>query len=352
MNISITKTKNSRIGSIDFDNLAFGRVFSDHMFVCDYEDGEWKDARIVPFDYIPMHPAMMGIHYGQSIFEGMKATKSHDGAPLLFRPKMHVRRINKSAYRMCMPEVPEQLFLDALHKLVELDQAWIPPQEGSALYLRPYMFASDEFIGVKPSKTYKMVIFTCPVGPYYAKPISLYADTAYIRAAKGGTGEAKAAGNYGGSLLPARLAQEQGYDQIMWLDAKEFKYIQEVGTMNIFFVMNGKVVTPALTGTILDGITRNSVLTILRDKGYEVEERAITIDEVVEAYQAGELEEVFGSGTAAVIAKISRIKYQEVVMELSTINRVGDEVKAAINGIRAQKLEDKFAWIVPVGSIG
>lgn len=350
-NISIKKTTNSRLESVNFDDLAFGRVFSDHMFICDYKDGEWQDARIEPFDYIPMHPAMMAVHYGQSIFEGMKATKSHDGTPLLFRPEMHARRINKSAYRMCMPEFPEQLFLDALHQLVELDQAWIPPQEGSALYLRPYMFASDEFIGVRPSETYKMIIFTCPVGPYYAKPISLFADTKYIRAAKGGTGEAKAAGNYGGSLLPARLAKEQGYDQIMWLDAKEFKYVQEVGTMNIFFVIDGKVVTPNLEGTILDGITRNSVMTILNDKGYETEERPVSIDEVVAAHQNGTLQEVFGSGTAAVIAKISKIKYKDIVMELPTENTVGDSVKAIINGIRAQKLEDKYGWIVPVGAM-
>lgn len=351
MKISITKTTNSRIEGVDFDNLAFGRVFSDHMFVCDYKDGAWQTPQIVPFDYIPMHPAMMAVHYGQAIFEGMKATKSHDGTPLLFRPEMHAKRINKSAWRMCMPAFPENLFLDALHQLIELDQAWIPPQAGSALYIRPYMYASDEFIGVKPSKTYKMVIFTCPVGPYYAKPISLLAETKYIRAAEGGTGEAKAAGNYGGSLLPARLAQEQGYDQVLWLDAKEFKYIQEVGTMNIFFVMDGKIVTPALGGTILDGITRNSLLTILKDKGYTVEERPLSIDEVVKAHQAGQLQEVFGAGTAAVIAKISKIKYQDVVMELPTDNSVGTELKATIDGIRAQTTEDKFGWVVPVGAM-
>lgn len=351
MKIEITKVKTSRIGSVDFENLNFGREFSDHMFVCDYKDGEWQNPEIVPFDYIPMHPAMMAIHYGQSIFEGMKATKSHDGAPLLFRPEMHAKRINKSAWRMCMPAFPEALFLDALHQLVELDQAWIPAAAGSALYLRPYMYASDEFIGVKPSETYKMVIFTCPVGPYYAKPISLLAETKYIRAAEGGTGEAKAAGNYGGSLLPARLANEQGYDQIMWLDAKEFKYVQEVGTMNICFVIDGRVVTPNLEGTILDGITRNCVLTILKDKGYEVEERPVAIDDIVEAHKNGRLQEVFGTGTAAVIAKISKIKYKDTVMELPSDNKIGTEVKAIVDGIRAQTVEDKFGWVVPVRAL-
>ncbi len=352
MEIRVQKVAQSRIGEIDFDNIPFGRKFSDHMFVCDYEDGAWKDARIVPFDYFPIHPASMSLHYGQTIFEGMKATKGKDGQPLFFRPEQHAIRINASAYRMCMPAFPEDLFLKALHQLVDMDQAWIPPQEGSALYLRPYMFATDEFIGVKPSSKYRFIVFTCPVGPYYPKPISLLADTHYIRAAHGGTGEAKAGGNYGGSLLPARLANEQGYDQIMWLDAKEFKYVQEVGTMNIFFVMNGKVVTPSTDGTILRGITRDSILTILKDAGYEVEERPVEITEVVEAYQKGELDEIFGSGTAAVVAYISKLKYLDTVMEMPEPSacKVANFVKQTINGIRSKTVEDKFNWIVPVGN--
>ena len=302
--IKITKTTNSRLSSLDFDNIPFGKTFSDHMFVCDYKNGQWQDARIVPFGKFEMHPASMVLHYGQAIFEGMKATKSHDGKPLFFRPEQHSIRINASARRMSMPEFPADLFDEAIHALVGLDQGWIPPAKGSALYIRPYMFATDEFIGVKPSETYRFIIFTGPVGPYYPKPVSLLAETKYIRAAAGGTGEAKAAGNYAGALLPARLANEAGYDQVMWLDAKEFKYVQEVGTMNIFFVIDGKVVTPSTDGTILKGITRMSIIEILRNAGYEVEERRVSTDELIEAHSKGLLQESFGTGTAAVVAKL------------------------------------------------
>lgn len=348
--INIDRVTESRLAGVDFDNLPFGRTFSDHMFVCDYKNGEWHNPEIVPFAKFAMHPASMVLHYGQAIFEGMKATKSHDGKPLFFRPEMHSQRINASARRMCMPDFPEDLFQQAIHLLVDLDQGWIPPTEGSALYIRPYMFATDEFIGVKPSETYRFIIFTGPVGPYYPKPVSLLAETEFIRAAMGGTGEAKAAGNYAGSLLPARLANEAGYDQVMWLDAKDFKYIQEVGTMNIFFVIDGKVITPATGGTILKGITRDSILKILQDAGYETEERPINIDEIVAAHKAGQLEECFGAGTAAVVSHVSKIKYQDTVMELPPLSdrKVGPLAKSTINGMRSQTIEDKFGWIVPV----
>ncbi|MFT4758213.1 MAG: branched-chain amino acid aminotransferase [Paraglaciecola sp.] len=348
--INVNRVKESRLPGLDFDNLPFGRTFSDHMFVCDYRDGAWHNPEIVPFESFLMHPASMVLHYGQAIFEGMKATKSHDGKPLFFRPEMHSTRINASARRMCMPEFPPALFQQAIHALVDLDQGWIPPAEGSALYMRPYMFATDQFIGVKPSESYKFIIFTGPVGPYYPKPVSLLAETTYIRAAMGGTGEAKAAGNYAASLLPAKLANEAGYDQVMWLDAKEFKYIQEVGTMNIFFVIDGTVVTPATGGTILKGITRDSILKILAAEGYAIEERPITIDEVVAAYKAGTLEECFGAGTAAVVSHVSKIKYQDLIMELQPVEdrKVGPYIKSVINGIRSRKMEDKFGWIVPV----
>lgn len=348
--INITRVKNSRLPEVDFENLPFGRTFSDHMFVCDYKDGKWQPPAIVPFEKFAMHPASMVLHYGQAIFEGMKATKSHDGKPLFFRPEMHSTRINASARRMCMPEFPADLFEQAIHALVDIDQAWIPPTKGSALYMRPFMFATDEFIGVKPSSTYRFIIFTGPVGPYYPKPVSLLAETKFIRAAMGGTGEAKAAGNYAGSLLPAKLANEAGYDQVMWLDAKEFKYIQEVGTMNIFFVIDGKVVTPATGGTILKGITRDSILKILRSEGYECEERPITIDEIVEAHKAGKLDECFGAGTAAVVAHVSKIKYNDTLMELPALSerKVGQLAKDTIEGLRNMTIEDKFGWIVPV----
>lgn len=350
--INIQKSAQSRLADVDFENLPFGRTFSDHMFVSDYENGEWKNHRIEPFAPFSIHPASMVLHYGQAIFEGMKASKSFEGKPMLFRPEMHAKRINASAARMCMPDFPEDLFLEALHLLVGMDSDWIPPQEGSALYIRPFMIATDEFIGVKPSQTYKFIIFTGPVGPYYAKPVSLLAEETYVRAVKGGTGEAKAAGNYAASLLPAKLAQEKGFDQVMWLDGNKFKEVQEVGTMNIFFVIDGKVITPMTDGAILKGITRNSILTILKEKGYEVEERVITIDEVFEAHSAGTLQEVFGSGTAAVVAHVANISYQGKTIELPSIEdrKVANMVKTEINGLRAGTIKDTRNWVVPVNA--
>lgn len=350
-NIKITKTQKSRLSEVDFNNIPFGRVFSDHMFVTEYRKGKWVDPRIEPFGRFSIHPAAMALHYGQAIFEGMKASKSFDGKPLFFRPEMHAKRLNNSARRMCMPDVPEDLFLEALHLLVGLDSDWIPPQEGSALYIRPYMFANDEFIGVKPSDNYRFIIFTGPVGPYYPKPVSLIAEQEYVRCAvEGGTGEAKVAGNYAASLLPARKANEKGYDQVMWLDANEFKYVQEVGTMNIFFVIGGTVVTPSLNGGILPGITRDSILAIFREKGYKVEERNISIDELMEAHEAGKLEEAFGTGTAAVVAHVSKIAIGDKVMALPPVEqrKLGEMAKKEINGMRAGKIKDTHGWIVPV----
>ena len=353
-NIQVQRAETSRLSEVDFDNIPFGRTFTDHMFVVDYKEGAWQNPRIVPFGYMSVHPACMALHYGQAIFEGMKASADAEGNAYLLRPELHAQRFNRSADRLCMPEVPEDLFLEAVHSIVDIDKAWIPKAKGSALYLRPYMFANDEFIGVKPADTYTFIIFCGPVGPYYPKPVSLYADTEYIRAAQGGTGEAKAAGNYAGSLLPAKLANQKGYDQVLWLDAKEFKYIQEVGTMNIFFVIDGKVVTPdTSTGTILKGITRTCVMDILKDKGYDVDERMISIDEIVEAHKEGRLQECFGTGTAAVVAHVSLISYKGNDMELPAIKdrKVGPMVKATIDGLRDGSVEDTKGWIVPVKSL-
>ncbi|MEL6864701.1 MAG: branched-chain amino acid aminotransferase [Bacteroidota bacterium] len=351
-NIELTKVNESKVSAVDFDNIPFGRTFSDHMFVSDYTNGKWGNHRIVPFGPFSIHPANLALHYGQSIFEGMKASKSLDGQPLFFRPEMHAKRINASADRMCMPAFPEDLFLEALHMLVDLDKDWIPPQKGSALYIRPFMFANSEFIGVQPSEDYRFIIFTGPVGPYYPKPVRLVVEEDFVRAVEGGVGEAKAAGNYAASLLPARLAKKRGYDQILWMDAHEHKYIQEVGTMNIFFVMNGKVVTPATDGAILKGITRNSIIAILKSKGIEVEERRLSIDEVVDAYKNGQLQEAFGSGTAAVIAHVQDITYRDLVMELPAMEerKIGAMVKDEINGMRAGTISDAHNWIVPVKS--
>ncbi len=329
--------------------IPFGRVFTDHMFVMDYIDGTWQDHRIVPVSDIPVHPANLTLHYGQSIFEGMKASKNEEGVPLLFRPEMHAKRMNASAVRMCMPEIPEEDFVEAIRQLVMLERDWIPDMEGSALYIRPFMFATDEFLGVAPSDTYRFIILTLPVAPYYAKPVSLLASHEHIRAAKGGVGEAKTAGNYAASLYAMKKAKEAGFDQVLWLDGYEFKYAQEVGTMNIFFRIGDTVITPSTDGAILKGITRDSFLTILRSEGYQVEERAVSMDEIVAAYQRGDLKEVFGSGTAAVAVDVERMVYRdhEILLEPKS-DSLAQYLKNTINSIRSGQKEDKFDWIRPV----
>lgn len=349
--IKISKTENSRLPKADFNNLAFGQVFSDHMFIADYTDGEWKNFEIRPLENLSVHPGNIAWHYGQSIFEGMKASIGTDGTPYLFRPEEHAKRLNNSAHRMCIPEVPEELFLKAVHRLVDVEKEWIPTMEGGALYLRPFIFATDEVLGVRTSSSYKFIIMALPVGPYYTKPVSLKAEDSYIRAAIGGTGEAKAAGNYAGSLYPAMLANQQGFDQILWLDAAEFKYIQEVGTMNIFFVINDTIITPKADGAILKGITRKSILHLLKDKGYNVEERRLSIDEVVQAYENGTLQEVFGSGTAAVISYVKSINYKgkDMVLDLSKQD-ISIKLKQFFNDLRAGKIEDEYNWRIPVNA--
>lgn len=349
-NIKVEKTTNSRLSSINFKEIPFGKTFSDHMFIADYKDGKWVDFQIMPYGPISFNPSMLALHYGQSIFEGMKATKMNNGDAYLFRPEQHAIRLNKSAARLCMPAFPEDLFVEALHQLVDLDQGWIPADEGSALYIRPFMFATEEKLGVKVSDTYRFIIITGPVGPYYPKPVKLIVAQKYIRAVAGGVGEAKAAGNYAASLLPAAKAIEMGYDQVMWMDGKEFKYVQEIGTMNIFFVIGDTVVTPATDGAILKGITRACFIQLLKDKGIKVEERKVSIDELVEAYDNGTLKEAFGSGTAAVVANVSHIKYQDKIMELPPIETHKNALylKQTLNQIRNGSIEDPHNWMVKI----
>ena len=348
--ISITKINQSKVETLDFDNIALGRTFTDHMFVCDYQDGQWSNPRITPMEMIPMHPACMALHYGQALFEGMKATIDTNGAPLLFRPEKNAKRLNFSARRLGMPEFSETLFVDALKQLVSLDQQWIPSQEGSALYLRPFMFADEAFIGMRAANSYKFIVMASPSKPIYTERVRLYAETSFIRAAHGGTGEAKAAGNYAAAVLPTEIAKSKGFDQVLWLDAKEFKYIQEVGTMNIFFKINGQFVTPSLDGSILAGITRMSVIDFLRHKGFEVIERPITIDEIIEASTNGQLEEAFGTGTAVGIAMIQEIGYKDAVIHVSDTSPVGQLVLDTINGVRIGKIADELNWMVKVES--
>ncbi len=350
--ITVNLTQNSRLASLDFNNIPFGRTFSDHMFVADYINGEWTNLEIRPFGTLPLHPANMAIHYGQSIFEGMKASKMQDGTPALFRYEMHSKRINASARRMSMPEFPEDLFRQAVETLVDIDRDWIPPAEGSSLYVRPFMFATDEFLGVRPSSTYKFMIITGPVGSYYAKPVTLWAEEKYIRAAQGGTGEAKSAGNYAGSLLPTRLANERGYDQLLWLDAQNHKLVQEAGTMNLMFVIDGKVITAPTDGTILKGITRDTILKLLPDLNIPYEVRDLSIDEIVEAYHAGTLQEVFGCGTAAVVSHVSAITYRDLTMTLSDVSerKIGNLLKKTIDKMRTGEIDDRYGWVQPIKS--
>ncbi len=345
--IPIVHTQNSKLPSLDFNNIPFGTVFSDHMFYAEFENGKWQKMEIRPLENLSIHPSNLAWHYGQSIFEGMKATKHQDGTPMLMRPEMHAQRMNASADRMCMPNMPEETFIEAVSALVSLEADWIPPAKGSALYLRPIMFAADEFIGVKPSSKYIYMIMALPVGPYYATPLKLKAENEYIRAADGGTGEAKTAGNYAASLYPWKKAKEEGFDQIMWLDAKERKYVQEAGTMNIFFVIDGKVVTPATSGSILKGITRDSIIKVLKSEGYTVEERDITIDEVMTAGKNGSMTECFGTGTAAVVIHVKEVGYKGDTITLDADQfKVAPFAKGYIDSLRNGSIEDKFDWTI------
>jgi branched-chain amino acid aminotransferase len=314
--IKVTRTQSSRRAELDFDNLKFGREFTDHMFEINFKDGAWETPEIVPFASLKMHPASSVLHYGQSIFEGLKAYKNEQGEVYLFRPEMNVARLNESAKRMCMPTIDPQLLLQAMTELVALDKDWIPSSEGGSLYLRPFMIATDEYVGVKPSESYKLVIFMCPVNAYYAGAVKVKIETKYSRSVIGGTGYAKAAGNYAAALYPAKLAQEKGYDQLVWTDALEHKWIEESGTMNIVFRSGNTIFCPKPSETILDGITRQSVLQIAEDWGYTVEQRKVSVTEIRELLEKGELHEAFGAGTAATIAPIALVGFEDRDFEL------------------------------------
>jgi len=350
-NIKINRVAESRISQVDFNNLPFGRVFSDHMLTMDYTDGQWQAPEIVPFETFKIHPASSVIHYGQSIFEGLKAYRMDNGEIAIFRPIDNAKRFKESAERLCMPVLPEDSFVKMVSELVKVDQEWIPNSPDSALYLRPYLFATDEFIGIKPSDNYKFIIFTCPVGQYYAEPLRVKIEEYYTRAAQGGVGRAKTAGNYAASLYPARLAQKEGYHQLIWTDAVEHKYIEESGTMNIVFVINGKIISPSEDAdTILRGITKRSVLDLARDWGYEVEERRVSVDEIISAIKDGSLEEAFGAGTAATIAHIDILNHQGTDYKLPVIEsrEFSNRVYKQLNDIKSGKAEDKFGWIEKV----
>jgi branched-chain amino acid aminotransferase len=347
MQIHIQPISSSRIDQVDFDNLSFGRSFADHMLVAEYADGAWQSATIQPYGPLAYQPAMMSLHYGQSIFEGMKGYRSVSGDIQVFRPEENLKRFNKSALRMCMPEVPKEIFLDGLRTLLKLDQAWVPAKEGCSLYIRPFMFATDEYVGVTPSNTYKFIIFNCPVGSYYAKPLRVRVETEYIRSAKGGVGFSKNAGNYGGSLFPTQNAIKDGYDQIIWTDSATHQFVEEAGTMNLMFIVNGSLVTAPTGDTILDGVTRKSVLQIAKDWGMDVQERPLSVKELIEGIQNGSVTEAFGAGTAAVIAPIATIGFEGVDYQLPARKEEDFSVKVytEINQIRLGEIPDTRGWI-------
>jgi branched-chain amino acid aminotransferase len=348
--IKIEKIAHSRVSEYDVNNVPFGKCFSDHMFIAEYADGKWGNATIMPYQDVPMSYAMSALHYGQAIFEGMKAYKNADGEVNIFRPIENFKRINKSAIRMAMPEVPEEIFMGGLIELLKLDSAWIPTSDSGSLYIRPFLIATDEAIGVKPSETYKFVIITCPAGKYYAEPIKVLIETNFFRAVEGGVGFVKAAGNYGRSLYPTKLAQQKGYQQVIWTDGKTHSFLEESGTMNLMFVIDNTVVTPALSDTILAGITRNSVLALAKDWGMNIEERKISITEILEAHAKGTLKEAFGVGTAATIAQIIGIGYEGKDYALPPVEerQFSNKIDETLRNIRKGKIEDKFNWMYPV----
>ena len=352
--IPIRKTEKSRRADADFDNLVFGRTFSDHMFSIDYADGEWHNPRIEPFGNIEVTPGLNAFHYGQCIFEGMKAFYVDENTVNIFRPQDHHARFNISAARMCMPSIDYDVFISALEELVRLDHQWVPKKPGTALYLRPFMIPTDDWINSIPAETYRFMIITSPVAAYYKEginPVKLTTPGDFARSFPGGTGYAKAAGNYAASFLPAKQARDRGYTQVLWLDAKEHKYIEEVGSMNILFLMNDTLVTPALEGgTILSGITRRSVLALAESWGVKVEERPVSIDELFEAKEQGTLQEVFGSGTAAVISPVGLIEHEGKVLEIGdgNIGPFAQKVYDSITGIQYGKLDDPFEWMCTI----
>lgn len=353
MNIQITKTVHSKLPGIDFNNIPFGTHTSDHMFVMDYANGAWNNYRIIPYQGFLLDPQSKALQYCQCIFEGMKATIGSDGIPKLLRPDLNIERFNLSAERMCMPTVPPEIFLTALKTITALEIDWIPKAPGSALYLRPTMIATESSLGVTPSDTYTFYIYTGPVQPYFTQPIRLVTEQTLIRAVPGGTGEAKTGGNYAGSLLAAKLARQNGFDQIIWLESPAFKKVQEAGMMNLFFVLGDTVVTPKLSGAVLKGTTRTYCIDILKEKNIPIEVRDIEIDEIVNAHQQGNLKEAFGAGTAAVISPISEITHGNLHMILPAMEerKIGPMLFEEINGLRAGLIEDKRNWLVPATPI-
>ena len=353
MNIRIERTANPR-QKPPSDSLGFGNAFSDHMFMLDYTEGKgWHDARIVPYGALPYEPSMMTFHYGQSIFEGLKAYRTATDEIVMFRPDQNMKRLNESCDRLCIPRIDEAFCLDAMRRLVELDKDWIPDEKNTSLYIRPFIIATDPYLGVRPSDTYQFIIITGPVGAYYKEglnPVRIWVESTYVRAVAGGIGQAKAAANYAASLKAQMMAKKNGFTQVLWLDGVERRYIEEVGTMNVFFVIGDEVVTPSLNGSILPGITRKSSIDLLRSWGMQVTERRLAIAEVFEAAANGTLKEAFGTGTAAVISPIGELFWndQSITLSEGKIGPVSQRLYDEMTGIQYKTLPDPFGWTYKV----
>jgi branched-chain amino acid aminotransferase len=350
IDIAVNTVAQSRLATSDYAQAPFGTLFSDHLFVAGYVDGQWQHPRIEPYGPIELSPSLSALHYAQSVFEGLKAFRQDDGRVVLFRPEANAARFNRSLARMAMPQVPGELFMDALRRLVALDAAWVPPGDKGSLYIRPFAFGADEGIRARPADRYLFLIITCPVGPYYAQPVKVRTMPKYVRAFEGGTGDVKPAGNYAPAMLAEQEARAAGADSVLWLDGREHRYVEECGVMNVFFVIDGTVVTPALGGTILPGVTRDSVISLLREKGYTVDERRVSIDEVFEAGEHGRLQEAFGTGTAAVVSPVAGIMHEGHAIRLPPVDRwtIAPYAKDQLGNIRRGLAPDTHGWMVGV----
>ncbi|MGY3054581.1 branched-chain amino acid aminotransferase [Pedobacter sp. UYEF25] len=346
LDISITKANKSRLTTTDFSELPFGKVFSDHMFTADFEDGQWTNLQIVPYGPIAMSPAISALHYGQAIFEGLKAYRLPDGKISIFRAQKNFERFNKSASRMSMATLPENIFMEGLAALVKLDERWVPAQEGYSLYIRPVMFATDPYLGVRASENYKFALLTTPTGPYYNKALKVKIETEYTRADEGGVGFAKTAGNYGRSLYPFEEAKKQGFDQLIWTDANTHEYIEEAGTANLLFVIDGKLITPSIRSTVLDGVTRDTILTLAKAEGIVVEERRVSVKEVIAGIENGTLTEAFAAGTAATVTQLGEIGYQGKLYTLPNpaSRPISNGIAKTLNDIRYGLAPDTYGW--------
>ncbi|MCL2089283.1 MAG: branched-chain amino acid aminotransferase [Oscillospiraceae bacterium] len=354
MNISFTQNPNPKQKPASASELKFGTIFTDHMFVMDYEEGRgWYDPRIVPYAPISLDPATMCLHYAQEVFEGMKAYKSPAGELCLFRPEENFKRLNRSSARICIPPLDVDFCIEAVKELVKADSGWMPEWDDTSLYIRPFIIATDKKLGVHPASHYLFMIILSPVGSYYPEginPVKIYVEDNYVRAVPGGTGFAKAGGNYAGSLLAQQEAAKKGYAQVLWLDGNSHKYIEEVGAMNVFFVIDNEVVTPALTGSILPGITRMSAIEIMRSWGLKVTERAVTVDEIYDAGANGRLKEMFGTGTAAVISPVGELMHsgRQLVINGGKIGEITMKLYNQLTGIQFGKGQDDLGWSVKI----